>query len=106
MSHAQGDLEASRIISGWVGELHLQQRQVHLIVEKQLDSSVVWKNIGVCPSMKRGLEPCFRVLECEAAPFVFIVSSVFLSHRNTRVSVALEKAGSSKLRTGFPVSQY
>lgn len=60
MTHAQRDLEASRIISGWVGELHLQQRQVHLLVEKQLDLSVVWKNIGVCPSMKRGIGALFQ----------------------------------------------
>lgn len=60
VTHAQRDLEASRIISGWVGELHLQQRQVHLLVEKQLDLSVVWKNIGVCPSMKRGIGALFQ----------------------------------------------
>lgn len=62
MTHAQGDLAASENVSGWEGELHLQQRQVHLLLEKQLDLSVVWKNIGVCHSVKRGIAALFQGL--------------------------------------------
>lgn len=51
---------ASESVSSEGGELHLLRRQVHLLVEKQLDLSVVWKNVGVCPSVKRGIGALFQ----------------------------------------------